>query len=201
MRSQQRLLLQDLFESLPSLVFILIWRQSGDLEIAGWSSALIAGIVFLIFGLCKFRMSPIMLGVNCHILLATPLIVGIFRLGFFELGTVLAAYAHSGVLLTVLLSGFLLSLFSRGGFIGDMKVSRACRRRYSGILLSLCAAGAIWALFTPESSLIPVIVTLTVLIGVRRFLLARHADSSNLPAIAGITSLPEGGSSAAPLST
>ena len=65
-------------------------------------------------------------------------------------------------------------------------------RLYSLVMLAVCASGMIWALSMPESSLVPVIVTLTALIGGRRFLLARQADNSGASAIALPAVLPDG---------
>ena len=124
-------------------------------------------------------MNPVLLGVTLHLLLVTPLSVGTFRSSLPDLGAFLAAYAHSAVLLSVFVAGLWLTVFTRRGFIGSAEMPAKHRRRYSLVMLAICACGMIWALSRPDSSLVPVIVTLTALIGGRRFLLARQADNSS----------------------
>nr|WP_319383359.1 hypothetical protein [uncultured Roseibium sp.] len=191
MKSHQQQWLQDIFEGLPSVAFLLVWRQSGDLELAGWCGALFALISFLLFYRLKSRMNPVLLGVNLHLLLVTPLIVGAFRMGFTDLGALLAAYAHSAVLLSVFVAGLCLTVFTKRGFIGSAGLPSRQRWRYSLVMLAVSASGMIWALSRPESSLVPVIVTLTVLIGGRRFLLARQADHSGPSAVAALAVPPD----------
>ncbi|WP_421984309.1 hypothetical protein [Roseibium sp.] len=184
MKSHQQQWLQDIFEGLPSVAFLLVWRQSGDLELAGWCGALFALISFLLFYMVKSKMNPVLLGVNLHLLIVTPLIVGTFQLGFTDLGTLLAAYAHSAVLLSVFVAGLCLTVFTKHGFIGSAGLPALQNRLYSLLMLAAAASGMMWAMSTPESSLVPVIVTLTALIGGRRFLLARQKDNSGASAIA-----------------
>lgn len=190
MKSHQQQWLQDILEGLPSVAFLLVWRQSGDLEFAGWCGALLALVAFLVFYTVKSKMNPVLLGVNLHLLVVTPLIVGIFRLGFADLGNFLATYAHSAVLLSVFVAGLYLTVSTRRGFIGSAGLAPKQKRNYSLALLAISGAGMIWALSQPESSLVPVIVTLTALIGGRRFLLARQADNSGPSVVAGLAVLP-----------
>ncbi|WP_422037445.1 hypothetical protein [Roseibium sp.] len=191
MKSHQQQWLQDIFEGLPSVAFLLVWRQSGDLEFAGWCGALLALVSFVLFFVVKSKMNPVLLGVNLHLLLVTPLIVGTFRLGFTDLGAFLADHAHSAVLLSVFVAGLCLTVFTQRGFIGSAGLPSKQRRRYSLMMLAASASGMIWALSRPESSLVPVIVTLTFLIGGRRFLLARQADHSGPSAVAALAVLPD----------
>ncbi|MEM8700817.1 MAG: hypothetical protein AAGF82_03250 [Pseudomonadota bacterium] len=192
MKSHQQQWLLDILEGLPSVAFLLVWRQTGDLELAGWCGAALALISFVLFFAAKSKMNPVLLGVNLHLFLATPLIVGTFRLGFTDLGAFLAAYAHSAVLLSVFVAGLWLTVFTSRGFIGSADMPVNHMRLYSLVMLAVCASGMIWALSMPESSLVPVIVTLTALIGGRRFLLARQADNSGASAIALPAVLPDG---------
>ncbi|MEO1111989.1 MAG: hypothetical protein AAFY05_06635 [Pseudomonadota bacterium] len=184
MKSHQQQWLLDIFEGLPSVAFLLVWRQSGDLEFAGWCGAALALISFVLFLAVKSKMNPVLLGVNLHLLIVTPLIVGTFQLGFTDLGALLAAYAHSAVLLSVFVAGLCLTVFTKRGFIGSAGLPALQKRRYCLVMLAVSASGMMWAMSTPESSLVPVIVTLTALIGGRRFLLARQADNSGASAIA-----------------
>lgn len=191
MKSHQQQWLQDILEGLPSVAFLLVWRQSGDLELAGWCGALLALISFVLFFAARSRMNPVLLGINLHLLIVTPLIVGTYRLGFADLGAFLAAYAHSAVLVSVFLAGVFLTIFSERGFIGSKGLPPKRNRRYSFAMLAVSALGMIWALSQPDSSLVPVVVTLTALIAGRRFVLARQADNSS-SALAPLGVLPAG---------
>ena len=173
--TQQKQWLADILESLPSVIFILVWRQGGDLETAGWAGSALALVVLVGFALLlKTRMHPVLLGVNLHILIATPLIVSLFRSGETRLAEVLVSYSYSAVLLTV--TGIGLSVFSRAGFGGVADLPRRLRLRLSLLMLAVSAAGAAWALAVPDAGVLPVVITLTGLIAGRRFLLARWAD-------------------------
>lgn len=176
-RSRQTQFVLDLLEGLPSVGFILLWRQTGDLELAGWIGTGLAATVFAAFTLMKGRMHPVLLGVNSHILLVTPLIVGLFRFGGREIAELLVPYSYGAVLLTVTLVGVLLTLFTRAGFAGVPELAARLRLRLSLMMIAVSAAGTAWAMSTPDKALAPVVVTLTLLIVGRRFLLARWADN------------------------
>jgi hypothetical protein len=178
MQTQQKRWLTDLMEGVPSIVFILLWRQSGDLEFAGWiGSALCLFVLSALIGM-RVRMHPILVGVNIHILLATPLIVCVFRLGFDGLGDVLAEYAYGGVLVTVFAVGLAQMLVSRSRFSALENVTDRAQLIHSAVLLAICASGAVWALLTPGSRFVPVVVTIAALIIGRNFLQARLSDKS-----------------------
>lgn len=178
-RSQQKQWFTDLLEGLPSIAFILLWRQWGDLELAGWVGSGLALFVFGAFFHLRSRMHPVLLGVNIHILLATPIIVSLFRFGDPAFAKVLVTYSHGGVLVTVLFVGVLQTLFANGGFAGLPNMSRSRQRRYSLMMLVVSALGAGWVLASPANSLVPVVATLTLLIGGRRYLLARWVDKGH----------------------
>ena len=197
MRTQQRQWLTDILEGLPSVAFILAWRQSGDLQLAGWTGTGVAVLVFVCFRVFRLKVHPVLLGVNVHILLATPLIYGAYRLGFEDAGAVMADYSYAGVLVTVFLTGLCLSVFSKGGFAGCPDLPKKQRRLYSLAMLVVALLGAAWALATPADSLLPVVLTLTVVVGGRRFLLARHADKSTA-AGSGTVAVLTGGSTQGP---
>jgi hypothetical protein len=195
--SHQKQLLLDLFESLPSIVFIVLWRQTGDLELAGWSGCGLAVFVLAGFVLVKVPMHPVLLGINLQILLVTPLLVGLYRFGDGTLAAFLTGYSYSAVLLTVTLTGAVLTLFSRGGFAGVPDLPRSTQYRLSVLMLAVSLAGTVWAFQAPENSILPVIVTLTLLIAGRRFLLARVSDRSSnagvlAPALAGSADTTDG---------
>jgi len=177
-KSKQMQLIFDLLEGLPSIAFILLWRQTGDLEVAGWIGSGLAFAVFAVFGLLKGRMHPVLLGVNCHILLVTPLIVGMFGFGDRDLAVAMTSHAYGAVLLTVASVGVLLTLFTRAGFAGVPGLPKRDRLRLSLLMICVSVAGAGWAFAVPDNSLPPVVTTLTLLIVGRRFLLARWSDGS-----------------------
>lgn len=177
-QSRQKQLVFDLLEGLPSIGFILLWRQTGDLELAGWVGCGLAASVFAVFALLKGRMHPVLLGVNCHILLVTPLIVGLFRFGGREIAEILVPYSYGAVLLTVTLVGVLLTVFSRSGFVGVSDLTARLGLRLSVVMIAVSATGTVWALSAPDKALLPVVATLTLLIVGRRFAAARRADSS-----------------------
>jgi len=175
--SKQKQFLADVLESVPSIVFVLLWRQAGDQELAGWIGSGLALVAF--FGLLhmRVRMNPVLLGVNVHLLLATPVIVGLFHFSFDETGRLFAAHAHGAVLVTVTVVGLSLSVFSRHGFVAA-DLPPKLRSLYSALMLAVSCAGAGWALLFQEQSFVAVIVTLGVLIFGRRFVLAKWADHS-----------------------
>jgi len=190
--SNQSRLLFDLVEGLPSIVFIVLWRQAGDLELAGWAGCGVALASFLLFRAKCQAMHPVLLGVNCHLLMATPLIVGMYSYGDKDAAALLAIHGHGAVLLTVTVVGILLTLFTRAGFVGMSELSVTTGRRLSLLMIAVSAVGAAWALLTPENSLLTVIATLSVLIAGRRFLLARALDKSGTAPI--LASVAAGGS-------
>lgn len=70
----------DLFEATPSIAFALILQSSGDLELAGWVGAAFAAGVLVGFRVRRMPYSPIFVGINLHLAIMTPLIVGLNRL-------------------------------------------------------------------------------------------------------------------------
>ncbi|ASP33937.1 hypothetical protein CHH27_12365 [Labrenzia sp. VG12] len=177
-RSRQMQFLLDLLEGLPSVGFILLWRQTGDLQFAGWFGCGLAFVVFMVFAGLKARMNPVLLGVNLHILLVTPLMVGLFRFGNTALAEFLVGYSYGAVLITVTLTGAVLSAFTREGFAAAPDLPANLRRRLSLAMLFVAGSGAAWAIWMPGNSLLPVVVTLTGLIVGRRFLLLRWSGDA-----------------------
>lgn len=185
-KSQQRQLALDLLEGLPSIGFVLLWRQTGDLEFAGWLGSSLALAVFIVFKVLKGHMHPVLLGVNCHILFITPLIMGLYSIGADAVADLIVPNAYGAVLATVTVVGVVLTVFSRGGFAGTEKIDEARRHRLSLLMIAVSTTGTAWALAVPNEALLPVVATLTLLIVGRRFLLARWSDdAAHLPALAG----------------
>jgi hypothetical protein len=179
--SQQREWLTDVLESVPSIAFLALWQGQAGLESAGWTGAALAAAVLAGFARYQISYNPILLGVNIHLLIATPVIVALFRMGAPDLGRMLVGYSHRGVLVTIFLVGCALTLGSPRGFLGTSGLPAARCRAYSAILLAASAATILWSftLATGSSPLLTVVVPLMVLFGLRRFLIARWRDRSN----------------------
>lgn len=178
--SEQREWLTGALESAPSVAFVALWQSQVGLEAAGWSGAALAAVVLVGFRLYRVPYSPILLGINTHLLLATPAIVALFRLGAPDLGRILAGHAYRGVLVTVFAVGLALTLLSERGFLGVSGLPVAKRRVYSAILLAASAATIVWSfgLASRGSTLVTIAVPLMALFGLRRFLIARWRDRS-----------------------
>ncbi|WP_295808306.1 hypothetical protein [uncultured Nitratireductor sp.] len=187
--SMQREWLSDIVESLPSLIFVALWRSGTDQEIAGWIGVALAACVLVGFRVCRLRFHPVLLGINVHLLLITPLIVGLYRFGMAAWSDAIVAVAYKGVLITVFLTGCAL-MFTRGGFIG-VAGARGARWPYSLALLLASAAAIVWSfLLADGGALVTVALPVMALFGLRRFLIARLADRTG--AVGGLAPLGAG---------
>jgi hypothetical protein len=179
--AQQKEWLTGALESVPSVAFLAMWQNQAGLDAAGWTGAGLAAAVLIGFRLFRVSYNPILLGINIHLLLATPVIVGLFRLGAPDLGRTLAGYSHRGVLVTVFLVGCGLALLSERGFLGLSGLPAPKRRANSAILLTASAATIVWSfVFAARSgALLAIAVPFMALFGLRRFLIARWNDRSH----------------------
>lgn len=178
--SRQQQWMTDLLESLPSVAFLALWHgEVVRLETAGWIGCGLAAAVLLVLRLRRVPYNPILLGMNLHLVVVTPLIVGLFRLGQADLAGLLVDTAQTGVLVAILAVGIALTLFGPRGFIGIDGLPPATRRRYSLLLLALTAAAVPWSLAHADSTLVSIGVPLTVLFGCRRYLSARWHDKAD----------------------
>lgn len=176
--SLQREWLTDILESAPSLVFLALLRSGINIEAAGWTGAALAAFVLIGFRLYRVRFNPILLGINIHLLIITPLIVTVFELGAPELGNTLVAYSHKAVLITIFLVGCALALLSREGFAGFEGLSPLTVRTYSAILLAASLAAIAWSFTFAEGAIVGIAVPIIALFGLRRLLIARWLDSN-----------------------
>lgn len=175
--SRQREWITDVLESLPSVAFLALWRSDAvGLETAGWIGCGMAAAVLLVLRLQQTPYNPILLGINLHMVVMTPLIIGLFRLGQPELARTLLDNAQTGVLVAVLLVGGGLTLFGPRGFVGLDGLPPGTRRGYSLLLLLLAAVAVPWSFAHAGNSLMSVGVPLMTLFGLRRFLIARWRD-------------------------
>jgi hypothetical protein len=179
--SQQKDWLTDALESVPSVAFLALWQSQAGLEAAGWTGAALAAAVLIGFRRYRVPYNPILLGINTHLLLATPVIVALYRLGAPDIGRILVGYSHRGVLVTVFLVGCALTLLSQRGFVGLSGLPAGKRQAYSAILLAASAATILWSFVFASGSntLLTIAVPLMALFGLRRFLIARWHDRSH----------------------
>jgi hypothetical protein len=175
-QSRQKEWFTDILEGVPSIAFIALWRGGYGMETAGWAGSGLAAAVLLYLSSTRTRSHPVLFGINLHILFATPVIIGLFRLGAGDLGALLADHGHRGVLVTVFLVGIGQTLFTSAGLIGSQDLPLLQKRTYSLSLLAVSLAGILWAFGIQNSGFMAVFVPLTVLFGLRRFLLARWHD-------------------------
>ncbi|MFO7483524.1 hypothetical protein [Oceanibaculum nanhaiense] len=191
--SQQKSWLTDTLESLPSIVFLVAWRGGGDIAFAGWLGAASALALLLGFRFYRMPFNPILLGINLHLAAITPLIVASFHLGVTDLARLLLRSSESGVLISVFLTGCLLTLFSGRGFVGDATMPRRLRLQFSASLLAVTAALIPWSFAHAGQTLVSLAVPFMILFALRRFLIARWHDKAggNSSAFAGLA-MPAG---------
>jgi hypothetical protein len=125
--------------------------------------------------------NPILFGINVHLLVITPLIVTTFHFGAYELGRMLVASAHRGVLVTVFLVGCALTVFSRRGFIGIEGLPASRRWTYSFILLAASIAAIAWSFAFSGTAFVAIAIPMIALFGLRRLLIARWRDRDDRP--------------------
>ncbi len=184
--SNQHEWIKDTLESVPPIVFLVLWRSGVDLAMAGWIGTGLAAALLLGFWLKGVRHNPILLGMNIHLVVITPLIVGLFNLGAADLARTLVALAEAGVLISITAVGFILTFFHPRGFIGIEGLPSALQRAYSLILLTASAAMVFWSFANLGNTLISIGLPLMVLFGLRRFYAARARDRSGPGAKAGM---------------
>lgn len=187
--SFQRQWLTDILESTPSIVFFALLRSGIDLETAGWTAAALAAAVLLTFRAGRLRFNPILLGINTHLLLVTPVIVALHAFGAAEFGRELERMSFVGVLVTIFVVGLMLSLISRDGFVGQQGLSVSMVRRNSAVLLAGCLAAIAWSFLQGDNTLLGVALPVVLLFALRRLLIARSLDKHRIgsvgPAVGG----------------
>jgi hypothetical protein len=176
--SPQREWAIDILEAAPSIIFLALWRAGLDMQLAGWTGAALAAIQLI--GFYRFRIpdNPLMLGINVHLLIITPLIMASLAIGAREFSDALVVHSYRCVLVTVFVVGCALTLSSRRGFIGVDGLSKAGRWRKSAILLVASAVAVLWAFFNTGSASFAVALPMIGLFALRRFLIARTLDNS-----------------------
>lgn len=166
-------LLARLAEGVPSLVFLSLWRLDADIELAGWLGTALAAAVILGMRLAGRPADTILLGINVHIALITPLITLIFMLGAPATAYGVSDYSWAGVIATIGLTGAGLSALSPRGFVGTEAGPRGMRRALSWVLVGLALAGLGWGLLFLDIPALSFAPPVTVLYLVRRYMVAR----------------------------
>ena len=174
--SRQREWVTDILEGAPSILFLALWQSNVDIRFAGWGAAALAAMVLIGFRFFRVSHNPIVLGINVHLLIITPLIVALFYLGAQELGRMLFAFSHRGVLVTIFLVGCALTAFSRNGFIGIKGLPNPRRLAYSFVLLAASIAAIAWSFTYNGAALVAIAIPMMSLFGLRRLLIARWLD-------------------------
>lgn len=173
--SQKREWLVNSVASVPSIIFLALWRGGWGLEFSGWIGSALAAIVLVNLYNSHRQYNPILLGINIHLLIITPLIMALFYLGEEELSKALLGISYRGVLITVFLVGCILTISSKLGFIGNGSLPASKRCAYSVILLVSSAASIAWV-FTFASvtnTTVSVAIPMVFLFSLRRILIAR----------------------------
>lgn len=158
--------LAELLETAPSLVFVLLWRGTGDLEAAGWVGCVLALAVLIGFRVRKIPFDTILLGINIHLAVITPLIVGLYALGASSGARSIEDHSYPAVLITIFLTGCVLTFCTGTGFVGV----RGPSRHRSWILLAASALAVVWGMQVAGGTLVTVGVPVIGLFVLRRVL-------------------------------
>lgn len=173
---QQRQFLLGLAENLPGLSFLLLLRVHGDLRLAGWVGAILAGCVCFAYAKRVIRPDSILVGINLFMAAITPLIELLYQSGYPDQAQFLVRNIDTLVLCSVLMSGLVLTLWTKTGFLSHPSKNPKQTQLYSGIMLAVCTVCALWSSAFEGDRLISLALPLSLLFGVRHYLRARAAD-------------------------
>ena len=133
------------------------------------AGAVLALAVLLGFRIARIPADTIYLGINLHIALITPLIVGLYRLGWPQPTRLIEAHSFPAVLVTIFLTVCALTLWSQRGFIGQPGLPRRC----SLLLLAGSAATILWWVLVGGPDLVAVGLPIIGLFVLRAAILRR----------------------------
>ncbi|MCO6391959.1 hypothetical protein GTW25_13055 [Aliihoeflea aestuarii] len=180
-------MIKDVVETSPSFVFLALWQSGIGIELAGWiSSAFVAAVLFS-FVIRRIAPDPILLGINFHLLVITPAIVGLFALGYREFAQSALEYAHPSVFVSILAVGAV--FLASGKSLLRSSADRTSEIRSSLALLAAASLGGLWAFTYSGPPLLQIAVPIMVVFGMRRFLIARDMDRSGPLSVAAATSV------------
>lgn len=181
--TRQRQWLTDAAEALPSAIFILLLRSGIDLEVAGWTGVGLAALQLVIFRAADLKHNPVMLGVNVHLLIITPVIVGLAWSGALGLSRFLEEHAYEGVVTTVFVTLLIQALIQTLIQSPRQSTSQELGQNRAGKadLIMICAAAvaAVWAHTSTGGPLFSVAIPLIMLIALRRYLTRNSANIRN----------------------
>lgn len=169
----------NLLENAPSLLFLTIWRASGDIQVAGWIGACTALFALAVLRTLRREAHPILLGLNVHFLIAAPTIECAYWLGFSSLTKFLLDYLQAGVLIMILVVGAVMTLTTGKGFVGVHSRGNTSLH-YSLVLLGVALGGVIWACFLRHNSVLALMPPLLALFLLRQLLAARLQDRTGI---------------------
>lgn len=172
---QKRLLL-EMFENLPGIAFMLLFRATDDLQLAGWVGTVLAASVCVTYVRNTLRPQPILLGINVFMVAITPVIEGLIMLGYRNAATLLTENIATLVLISVFVTGAILTRFRTDGFLNYQTSGTKQKRAHSAVLLFVCAIAIVWSLLAGDNYLISLGIPLMVLFGVHQLLRAGTTD-------------------------
>jgi hypothetical protein len=131
-----------IIETVPALLFLILWRAGLDIQTAAWIGCAMATVATLGLVLTGQRLNPIALGLNIYMMLAIPLILITIEVVGRDSADFLIRNAETGVLVVMFLTGLVMTIFTRNGFLNEPGVQRAHSWRLS-VLLLISVAGLI----------------------------------------------------------
>ena len=178
-------------ENLPSLLFFAIWRSGVGLEHAAWAAAAASAIVLSALWFRRCAPDSILLGINLHFI-ATPIAIQlVYNSGNTELAREMIDAAGVAVIGPILLTGILVTIFTRQGFVGAQLATPGSTRIRSVILIVWTSAALVWSLqFMGNQFLsvgLPILSTFLMRAALRR---RDIRPSTLLPAIALLIARP-----------
>lgn len=166
-------------ELAPTLIFLSLWKSGIPLETAGWSGTVAAATALMALAIMRADFSPVMLGINIHLLLITPVIVSLYKLGLESVAIRVQEQAQTLIFVVVAVVGAILTRMTHRGFIGCNAGNRALRQRYSLYLLIPVLAAIPWAYLHAGSTLTSIGLPLALLFAFRGYLAARLDDKDS----------------------
>ena len=174
-RSRQAQIISGIAESAPSLIFLAMWRSNVDVELAGWTGAILAFSLIFGFAALRIRFDPILMGINAHMLLLAPIIHGAFVFGSADSARWLIDHAPTLVLVAIAVS-MLSYQVARRPQMEDADLSPEAAYRIGWVMTAVAFAAVPWAIVNEGQSLIAVVLPIAGMFALRRYLLAREFD-------------------------
>ncbi len=172
---QKRLLLGT-FENLPGLGFLVLSRATGDLRLAGWIGTVLAAAACCAYAKRIMPPHPVLLGINLFMVAITPLIELLHLSGNGAEANALIGNLDSLVLGSIFVTGVVLTLIGKNGFLVHQADTPRQMRIYSAALLAVCATGIVWSLIMGDNHLVSLVVPLSLLFGLQQYLSAGASD-------------------------